>query len=67
MSKINQSPAVLIMHASELIHDIIEDRLCANEAMHSGWLKRAREWSKDHGAYVNREQGDPSEEFVDDV
>ena len=58
---INQSPSVLLTHASELIHDVIEDRLLANESLLSAWVERAVVWSKDYGAYINREHGEHSD------
>jgi hypothetical protein len=57
---INQSPTVLLHHASELIQDVLEDRLLDNESLLSAWVERATVWSKDYGAYLNRENGDVS-------
>ena len=57
---INQSPTILLHHASELIQDVLEDRLLDNESLLSAWVERATVWSKDYGAYLNRENGDVS-------
>ena len=58
MAHINQSPTVLLHHASELIQDVLEDRLFDNESLLSAWIERAVVWSRDYGAYLNRENGD---------
>lgn len=54
----NQSPVVLLLNASELIQDVLDDRLAGNEALQEDWVDRAISWSKDYGAYINREHGD---------
>ena len=55
---INQSPMVLLLNASELIQDVLDDRLADKEALQEDWVDRAILWSKDYGAYINREHGD---------
>ena len=49
---------VLLLNASELIQDVLDDRLADKEALQEDWVDRAILWSKDYGAYINREHGD---------
>ena len=65
---INQSPMVLLLNANELIRDVVEDRVLDDEPLSieaherlEAWVDRAIQWSKDYGAYTNREQGEPSD------
>jgi len=52
---INQSPMVLLHHASELIQDVIDDRWLSEKG---AWEDRAVAYLKNYGAYVNREFGE---------
>ena len=54
----NQSPVVLLLNASELIQDVLDDRLADKEALQEDWVDRAISWSRDYGAYINREFGE---------
>ena len=58
MHSINQSPTVLLHHASELIQDVLEDRLLDNESLQEAWVERGFVWVKDYCAYLSREHGD---------
>tara|TARA_R110002020_G_scaffold8827_7_gene35570 strand:- start:259 stop:483 length:225 start_codon:yes stop_codon:yes gene_type:complete len=65
---INQSPMVLLLNANELIRDVVEDRVLDDEPLSieayerlEAWVDRAIQWSKDYGAYTNREYGEPSD------
>ena len=58
MPSANPSPTVLLHHASELIQDVLEDRLLDNESLLSAWVERGFVWSRDYSAYLNRENGD---------
>ena len=55
---INQTPAVLLHHASELIQDVIDDRWLSEKG---AWEDRAIAYLKNYGAYTNCEFGDPSD------
>ena len=57
MADINQSPTVLLHHASELIQDVLEDRLLDNESLQNAWVERGFVWVKDYCAYLSREHG----------
>jgi len=57
----NQSPVLLLLNASELIQDVLDDRLLDNESLLSAWVERATVWSRDYGAYINREHGEHSD------
>ena len=60
MHSINQSPTVLLHHASELIQDVLDGVALQGDGA-DDWVARAFEWSKDYGAYTNREFGEPSD------
>ena len=53
----NQSPVVLLLNASELIQDVLDGVALQGDGA-DDWVARAFEWSKDYGAYINREFGD---------
>ena len=57
---INQSPMVLLLNASELIQDVLDGVALQGDGA-DDWVARAFEWSKDYGAYTNREFGEPSD------
>lgn len=54
----------LLLNANELIRDVVEDRVLDDEPLSieayerlEAWVDRAIQWSKDYGAYTNREFG----------
>ena len=57
---INQSPMVLLHHASELIQDVIDDRWLSEKG---AWEDRAIAYLKDYGAYVTYEYGNPADDI----
>ena len=46
MPSVNQSPTVLLHHASELIQDVLEDRLLDNESLQEAWVERGFVWGQ---------------------
>jgi hypothetical protein len=52
----NQSPVVLLLNASELIQDMLDGPITADDG--DNWIDRAVSWKRDYGAYINREHGD---------
>ena len=59
---INQTPAVLLHNASELIQDVL-DRVALQGDGADDWVDRAIQWSKDYGAYVTYEYGSPADDI----
>jgi len=54
----NQSPVLLLLNASELIQDVLDDRWLSEKG---AWEDRAVAYLKNYGAYINREHGEHSD------